>query len=260
MKGTQPIPFHDTQAREKRKRPREDVVTGPDHGITRARTDQATMNSARGTKPETALDLLLRRLQDALSHLSDLLDIIARENSASGDGIDGDCHVKDGKDDAGNGGNPEDDDQEALDFVHAPAYPDVPNKRLRTKGLLRLSKLEDQHQADVGKRQGKLTKSIALLRKFAEETAPVEDEVTIPDNYLPHRPDLHTSDVGDVNNSVFSACCWPHSVMTPPNKSETGSEYQWYLLISWGTSTGNRDHYLSASSQLSTPNRTGSVL
>lgn len=60
MRGTQPNPFQDTRAREERKRPRDDVGTGPGHDITRARTDQAAMNSARGTKSKTALDRLIR--------------------------------------------------------------------------------------------------------------------------------------------------------------------------------------------------------
>ncbi|KAL9588388.1 MAG: hypothetical protein Q9203_002810 [Teloschistes exilis] len=63
----------------------------------------------------------------------------------------------------------------------APVFPDVPNIRLGTTGPLsdrdllrkaRLSKFQDQREAaDVGKRQGRLKKSIAL-NKSAEETVP----------------------------------------------------------------------------------------
>ncbi|KAI4196157.1 MAG: hypothetical protein LQ350_006741 [Teloschistes chrysophthalmus] len=48
MRGTEPNPLQDTRAGEKRKRPRDDVGTGPDHGVTRARPGQ------------TALDRLIR--------------------------------------------------------------------------------------------------------------------------------------------------------------------------------------------------------
>ncbi|KAL9579779.1 MAG: hypothetical protein Q9212_004902 [Teloschistes hypoglaucus] len=60
MRGTQPNPLQDTRAGEKRKRPREDVGTGPDHGLRRARTGQATIDSARETRAETTLDRLVR--------------------------------------------------------------------------------------------------------------------------------------------------------------------------------------------------------
>lgn len=50
-------------------------------------------------------------------------------------------------------------------------------------------------------------------RNIQPQDAPVEDAVAIPDGYLSYRPDLHASDAGDARNAVFSARCWPQTVI-----------------------------------------------